>query len=98
MSTVLKDIIPVFMLSTSICCVSTLPGMRSAQWSQINVHLFPHLETGLERKSDEKATVRQRQTPEQTSVTQMEKCAFEFKLCLRFFSALKGVNRVVELQ
>lgn len=81
LSTVLKDIIPVHAFNKYLLCIHSVPGMRSAQWSQINVHLFPHLETGLERKSDEKATVRQRQTPEQTSVTQMEKCAFEFKLC-----------------
>ena len=78
-----------------LLCIHSVPWMRSAQWSQFNVHLFPHLENGLERKSDEKATIRQRQTPEQT---EMEKCAFEFKSCLKFFSALKGVNKVVELQ
>ena len=97
LSTILKDIIPVFIHSFNkyLLCIHSVPRMCSAQWSQFNVHLVLHLENGLERKSDEKATIRQRQTPERT---EMEKCAFEFKLCLKFFSALKGVNNVVELQ
>lgn len=37
----------------------------------------------------------QHQTPEQASVTEMEKYAFGFK-CLRFFLALMGVHEVVE--
>lgn len=38
----------------------------------------------------------QYQAPEQTSLPKMEKCAFGFKLCSRFFFTLKGVSEIVE--
>lgn len=37
----------------------------------------------------------QHQIPEQPSATEMEKCAFEFKLCLKFL-AVQEVNNIVE--